>query len=240
MEQAWIESRLEQAGLSSVIPCAPQLHRYFALLQAWNEHMDLVADAPEEELFDRHMLDSLSLLRRPEWTQGVRRMTDVGTGAGFPGMVLAIARPDWQVVLIDAQQKRLRFLQAVAEELRLTNVTFCHARAEDAARRPELREGFDLAVARAVAALPLLAEYLLPFVHVGGRAVCWKGPGVADEANAGRKACFLLGASMGEAVPAPIPGRDWQHVLLPMDKLRPTPGIYPRKAGIPAKKPLGQ
>lgn len=94
-------------------------------------------------------------------------------------------------------------------------------------------------MARAVAPLPVLAEYLLPYVAVGGSALCWKGPAVLEEMTAGRRAAHLLGGSCGEAVPCPIPGRDWQHLLIPIAKVRSTPRTYPRKAGTPAKSPLG-
>ena len=167
------------------------------------------------------------------------KVIDVGTGAGFPGMPLAIACPGLSVTLMDAQQKRLNFLAAVIAELGLTNVTLLHARAEDGARNPALREQFDLAVARAVAPLSVLAEYLLPYVKVGGKALCWKGPALAEELGQGRKAAFLVGGKVEEAIPCPIPGRDWQHQILPIAKVTHTAKIYPRKAGTPSKKPLG-
>lgn len=166
-------------------------------------------------------------------------MIDVGTGAGLPGIPLALACPNLRVTLMDAQQKRLTFLQAVKDALGLENVTLLHCRAEDAGRNPALREQFDLAAARAVAPLSVLAEYLLPLVRVGGRALCWKGPALLAELPQGRRAAHLTGGRAEEPIPCEIPGRDWQHLLLPIRKVSPTARAYPRKAGLPAKKPLG-
>ena len=170
---------------------------------------------------------------------GTETLIDVGTGAGFPGLVIAMACPELQVTLLDSQQKRLNFLQAVIEATDTPNAVLLHARAEDGARNPDLREHFDIACARAVAPLNVLCEYLLPYVRVGGRMLCWKGPGLTDETDAGKKAAFLLGGKLGEPLPALLKGCDWNHVLLPVEKIGKTPKMYPRKAGLPKAKPLG-
>ena len=223
------------------IPYGPEtpekLEIYLRLLAEWNEKMDLTAPAEREEWIDRHIVDSLTVLRTNLLDEG-RSLIDVGTGAGFPGMALAIARPDLRVTLLDAQQKRLRFLEEVAGETG-TPVRLVHARAEDGARQAELREGFDFAAARAVAPLNVLCEYLLPYVRVGGLALCWKGPGLAEEREAGRKAAYLLGGTAEETVSCPIAGREWNHLILPVRKVKPTPFAYPRKAGTPKARPLG-
>ena len=150
-----------------------------------------------------------------------------------------MALPDVSFTLLDSLQKRVDFLGAVGEKTGLTNVTLIHARAEDAARRLELRERFDRAMARAVAPLPALCEYLLPFVRVGGEALCWKGPGLQEELAQGKRAAHLLGGSAGEAVQVQIPDRNWQHRILPVRKVQATPKQYPRRAGMAAKTPLG-
>ena len=166
-------------------------------------------------------------------------MIDVGTGAGFPGMPLLILRPDLRMTFLDALQKRIAFLQDALSRLGLTAQTL-HARAEDAARLPEHREGYDAAVSRAVANAAVLEELTLPFLREGGLAIAWKGPGVQEELTAARHAAFVLGGTVRGVVPAPVPGRaDWQHVLLLTDKTGKTPKAYPRKAGTPGKKPLG-
>ena len=234
-----ILSRAARCGIPLTPLQAERLTRYHALLLDWNTRMDLTAVTEEDEMLDRHYMDSLLPLSMPERFPLEGSIIDVGTGAGFPGLPLAIALPEARITLLDAQQKRLTFLQAVIDDLELEDVTLGHARAEDGARQKELRERFDWALARAVAPLNVLAEYLLPYVRVGGSALCWKGPGVREELTAGKRAAFLLGASLEEPVPAPIPGRDWQHLLVRLGKNASTPKIYPRKAGTPSKKPLG-
>ena len=162
---------------------------------------------------------------------------DVGSGAGFPGIPLAICLPEVRFVLIDSLGKRVEFLNQVIAALGL-NAEALHLRAEDAARRPELREGFDLATARAVAPLNLLAEYLLPFVRKGGRMLAFKGPTANEELKQATNALQILGGTHQHTDPAPIPGRDWDHRLLWIEKQNPTPNKYPRKAGKPEKSPL--
>ena len=232
-------TRLTACGIPCDEGTAEALCRYHALLTDWNARMDLTAVTEEDEMLDRHYADSLSALKTPGLIPEGARLIDVGTGAGFPGLPLAIARPDLTVTLLDSQQKRLTFLRAVIDALGLTNVTLVHARAEDGARLPEHRGQYDLAVARAVAPLAVLCEYLLPYVRTGGKAVCWKGPALEDELQQGRRAAHLLGARVGESIPVTFPGRDWQHRLQVIDKTGPTPKTYPRKAGTPSKQPLG-
>ena len=234
-----IGARLTRCGIAHDAALPGLLARYHALLLQWNERMDLTAVTEEAEMIDRHYVDSLMALTAPGLIPETGALIDVGTGAGLPGLPLAMARPGLQVTLLDAQQKRLRFLQAVIDELHLSNVTLVHARAEDGARREELRERFDRAVARAVAPLPVLAEYLLPYVRVGGQAVCWKGPALAEELTAGRRAAHLLGGRAEEPIPCVLPGREWNHLLLPIQKVEKTARQYPRKAGTPGKSPLG-
>ncbi|MBR6027983.1 MAG: 16S rRNA (guanine(527)-N(7))-methyltransferase RsmG [Clostridia bacterium] len=234
-----IRARLTECGLACDAAQAEALCRYHALLLDWNTRMDLTAVTDEQDMLDRHYVDSLLPLAVPGLIPETGSLIDVGTGAGFPGMPLAIFRPGLRVTLLDAQQKRLSFLRAVADELGLDNITLLHARAEDAARDPACRERFDLATARAVAAVPVLAEYLLPFVSPGGLALCWKGPALAEELPQGRRAALILGGRVEEAIPCAFPGRDWQHSLLPIRKTTPTPKKYPRKAGTPGREPLG-
>ena len=213
-----------------------RLAAYHALLLEWNGRMDLT-NVPEEEMPLRHYADSLLPLACGPWFVRGARLIDVGTGAGFPGLPLAIARPDLHVMLLDSQRKRCDFLEAVKLELGLENVRVLHARAEDAARG-ELRESMHLAVARAVAPLNVLCEYLLPFVAVGGCALCWKGPAVHAEREEGRRAAALLGAEEKELIRLPIAGRE--HYVQPYLKTEKTVRRYPRKSGTPAKDPLGK
>ncbi len=233
-----IEDRLNACGIPHTADLPEKLKIYMDLLAEWNAVMDLTAVTDEDETLDKHFVDSLSVLHTGLLSGG-KTLIDVGTGAGFPGLVLALACPDMQVTLLDAQQKRLTFLQAVCDRLNVPNVQIVHARAEDGARMPALRERYDFAVARAVAPLNVLCEYLLPYVHVGGKAICWKGPALDGEAEQGAKAATILGGKTGEVIPCPIPDRDWDHRLQVIDKIAPTPKKYPRKAGTPKTSPLG-
>ncbi len=215
-----------------------KLEIYLSLLKEWNTHMDLTAVTDDEEMVDKHFIDSLTVLKTTFITEQAL-MIDVGTGAGFPGMVLAMARPDLHVTLLDSQQKRLTFLEKVALSTNTAITDIIHARAEDGARTAGLREQFDIATARALAPMNVLCEYLLPFVKVNGCALCWKGPALKEELDAGRKAAHLLGGRLEMPVVSHISGRDWEHTILPVRKIYHTSFAYPRKAGIPKVKPLG-
>lgn len=215
-----------------------KLYTYFILLKEWNSRMDLTAVTDDGEMIDKHFIDSLTVLKAgilPE----TGNLIDVGTGAGFPGMVLAMACPKLRVTLLDSQQKRLVFLGHIAGETNTRNAVTVHARAEDGARKPEMREQFDFAVARALAPTNTLCEYLLPYVKVGGCALCWKGPGLKDEIESGRRAAHLLGGSLEMPLSCRVEGRDWDHMILPVRKISHTASAYPRKAGTPKNKPLG-
>ena len=233
-----IAERLERNGIPAVPGLAEKLHIYLELLLEWNSRMDLTAVLEDEETVDRHFIDSLTVLKTGLVTEA-SSLIDVGSGAGFPGLVLAMAKPGLRVTLLDAQQKRLGFLQAVCEATGTTNAETVHARAEDGARRKELREQFDLAAARAVAPVDVLSEYLLPYVRIGGCALCWKGPALKEELASGRRAAHLLGGSLEMPVSCPVEGREWEHLILPIRKVQSTPKQYPRKAGTPKQKPLG-
>ena len=233
-----IAERLEANG----IPFAPDLPEkiriYLDLLQEWNGRMDLTAVEGEADLLDRHFLDSLTVLKT-DLLADTDTLIDVGTGAGFPGMAVALAKPGIRVTLLDSQQKRLNFLSAVAEATGAENIGLVHARAEDGARRPDMREQFDAACARAVAPLNVLSELLLPYLRVGGKMLCWKGPAVEEEMESGRRAAFLLGGKPESVIACPLAGRDWDHRILTVIKTGTTPRKYPRKAGTPQKEPLG-
>ncbi|MBR3763811.1 MAG: 16S rRNA (guanine(527)-N(7))-methyltransferase RsmG [Clostridia bacterium] len=240
MTEMELSARLTACGIPHDAQLPGKLLRYHAMLMDWNTRMDLTAVTEEAEMIDKHYVDSLIALKTPGLIPQTGRLIDVGTGAGFPGLPLALACPQLQVTLMDAQKKRLNFLQAVIDELQVRNVTLVHARAEDGAQFPQHREKYDVAVARAVASLAVLSEYLLPFVRVGGKAVCWKGPALQEEMQQGRRAAHVLGGRVEEPISAVIPGRDWQHTLLPVSKVAKTARQYPRKAGTPGKSPLGQ
>ena len=237
---ATFQNRLDRLNILCDGQTAERLAIYQTLLSDWNQRVNLTSDASFEATLDRHFLDSIAPLAVEGLFPRGARLIDVGTGAGFPGLPLAIARPDLDVLLLDSLKKRLTFLEAVVAELGLTNVRTLHARAEDGAHNPACRECFDVAVARAVASAPVLMELLLPFVRTGGKAVCYKGPSAEDEMSAAKRASHLLGGGVIESVPIPIPTQpEWQHCVLVCAKEARTPREFPRKAGTPAKAPLG-
>lgn len=224
---------LERLGLLPAPPALERLEAFHKLLLAHSRVTDLTK-VPEEEMTLRHYADSLAALRLGLVPQ-TGAVVDVGSGAGFPGLPLAIAAPGLCVTLLEAREKRCAFLETVIRELGLPNVTVACARAEDAARTG-MREAFDRAAARALAPLPVLAEYLLPFVKPGGLALCWKGPAVEAERADGARAATLLGGRLGRLAELGLPGRS--HFIQVIEKTGASPQKYPRKAGVPAKNPL--
>ena len=228
---------LAAAGLELDETALSRLETYHDMLLDWNTRMDLTS-VSADRMAARHFLDSLLPLKASGLIPEEGRLIDVGTGAGFPGLPLAIARPSLQVTLLEAQGKRCQFLQAVCQALGLENVTIINDRAENLGRAEGHREGYDRAVARAVAALPVLAEYLLPFVREGGMALCWKGPAVAGEQADGAAAAARLGGRLLPLVDMEGCGEETGHVIAPMEKTEKTLPLYPRKNGMPAKRPL--
>jgi len=210
---------------------------YYALLIEWNAKMNLTAITDPREFAVKHIIDSLTTLRGIEEMKSLH-LIDVGTGAGFPGIPLKIVRPDIKLVLLDSLKKRVRFLKTVVETLGFDDTACLHGRAEEAARENSLRERFDIAVSRAVARLPVLAEYLLPFVRVGGRALALKGLHSEEEAEEAGRAVKLLGGAAIKKISVLLPGLADKRAILVMEKKKPTPERYPRKAGMPAKEPL--
>jgi 16S rRNA (guanine527-N7)-methyltransferase len=201
-----------------------------------NARMNLTR-VPEDpaEAVDRNYLDCVAPLAGG--FPAANTAVDVGSGAGFPGIPLAIMLPDIRFTLVDALGKRVDFLKTVIDRLGL-NAEALHLRAEDAARRDDLREGFDLAVARAVAPMNVLCEYMLPLVRVGGKMLALKGPGLDEELAQAENALRLLGGELERVQPLAIPGRDWNHRAAWIAKTAPTPQKYPRRAGTAEKKPL--
>lgn len=239
MNNERIKERLNRNGISFREDLPDKLGIYFSLLQEWNSRMDLTAVTDEDEMLDKHFIDSLTVLKTG-LVRGNGKMIDVGTGAGFPGLILAMACPDLHVTLLDSQQKRLDFLKKTSEEAGVANIAIVHSRAEDGARKKEMREQFDYAVARALAPMDVLCEYLLPYVKVDGYALCWKGPSLKGEMESGRKAAHILGGRFEMPVLCKVDGRDWEHMILPVRKIQHTTAEYPRKAGTPKNKPLGR
>lgn len=220
-----IAAGLAQWGLDTVK--ADALTVYGEKLLVKNQVMNLTAITDPREVATLHMLDCAALCRR--WDFEGRRLIDVGTGAGFPGLVIAILCPDCQVTLLDPLEKRLGFIQEVIDALGLSNVSLLHGRGEDAGRDPALRERFDYAAARAVAQLTVLSELCLPFVKVGGTFLAMKGVDSGDEAGEAKALLGQLGGRLEEPWDYAIPGTDVTHRVWPVAKGRPTPGQFPRR-----------
>jgi 16S rRNA (guanine527-N7)-methyltransferase len=212
-----------------------QLAAYAAELLHWNARVNLTAISDEREVTIRHFLDSLRCAL--SWGAAPASLVDVGAGAGFPGLPLKILRPELRLTLIESVEKKAAFLRHVAAELGLGNVQVVVGRAESAGRDPAHREQYDVAVARAVAELRVLAEYCLPLCRVGGRFLAPKGAQVADELARAQAAVELLGGHVIAVEGVELPGVE-PRTLVVIEKRAPTPAQYPRAAGVPAKRPL--
>lgn len=231
----FLRDRAAKLGIALTDRSLQQLDRYAELLVEWNEKMNLTGITDPEGIAVRHFLDSLTLLADAQIPAG-GRLIDVGTGAGFPGVVVKIARPDLDVTLLDSLNKRLIFLQAVSDAIELP-MTIIHGRAEESARTA-LRERFDCATARAVAALPVLAEYCIPFVKKGGLFVAMKGPDCGAECAEAAGAIRMLGGKTEQTVTHTLPDGSGRTLIL-IRKTGNTPAAYPRAGAKIAKAPLG-
>jgi 16S rRNA (guanine527-N7)-methyltransferase len=211
---------------------------YAAELLRWNEQFNLTGITEPEGIQVKHFLDSLSILKVLPAGSGPARVVDVGTGAGFPGLPLKIARPELRLTLLEAAGKKVEFCRAVVERLHLQDVTVLKARAEELGQDPAHREQYDWALARAVAEMPVLAEYLLPLARVGGHALAQKGEGAPAETQAAEGAIRRLGGQVEQIVPVALPAIAEKRYLVVLQKVAGTPPAYPRRPGAASKKPL--
>lgn len=214
-----------------------QFIKYMRLLQEWNEKINLTAITEDEEVVKKHFIDCIKAFRS-DAIKNAKTIIDVGTGAGFPGLPIAIMNPEVKVTLLDSLNKRINFLNLVARELGLKNVTTIHSRAEDGARKPELREKFDVATSRAVANMAVLSEFCMPYVKKGGHFVALKGPSIDEELQNGNNAIKILGGELKEIIEISIEDTDLKHNIVEVSKIKSCPKTYPRKAGTVNKKPL--
>ncbi|EYE88647.1 16S rRNA methyltransferase [Fervidicella metallireducens AeB] len=214
-----------------------QFRKYRELLAEWNEKMNLTGITEEIEVAKKHFIDSVSIIKSGKLKENIR-LIDVGTGAGFPGMVVKIIRPDIQVVLLDSLNKRINFLNTVINELGLKNIETVHGRAEDFGRKEGFRENFDIATARAVANLTVLSEYCMPYVKQGGYFIALKGPSANEEVIDAKNAIGTLGGKLIGVMDTEIPEEDMQHKIVVVEKINKISEKYPRKAGQIEKKPI--
>lgn len=231
------EEQLSQLGIQLTEVQKQQFYRYYELLVEWNKVMNLTGITEYDEVNEKHFVDSLSVIKAVD-LEKVASLIDIGTGAGFPGIPLKIAFPHLKVVLLDSLQKRIKFLDAVIEELGLQEIETLHGRAEDYAKKAEYREQFDLCVSRAVANLSTLSEYCIPYVKIGGMFISYKSGEVDEEAKQSEKAVKILGARMKDIVKFQLPGTEIGRSFVLIQKKEQTKRRYPRKAGLPAKEPL--
>ncbi len=203
----------------------------------WNKKFNLTAIRDSESIRTKHFLDSYSCVLAWKATPPLR-LVDIGTGAGFPGIPLKIIYPNTHVTLVESVGKKAMFCQHIIRVLGLEGIEVIKSRAEDFGHKPEHRESYDWAVARAVANLNILSEYLLPLLKVGGHMLAQKGESAPAEAQSAEKAMKLLGGKLKQLIPVHLPGIPDDRYLVVVDKVAATPKNYPRKAGIPAKTPL--
>lgn len=215
----------------------PRFARYYDLLTEANQITNLTAIREEEGIVLKHFVDSLTCLTYPRLKQA-DSVIDVGTGAGFPGLPLAIVCPNIRFDLLDATKKKISFLEVVIEDLGLKNVTAIWGRSEELSRENVKRETYGAALARAVASIPVLAELTLPLIRVGGFALLQKTAAAETELKQAQRAIKLMGGSPEELISLKLPRTNDQRSLVILTKTRPTPRPYPRKAGVPAKNPL--
>lgn len=229
------DTLLAGAGLTEYSHLYEPLSQYCDMLLDWNSRMNLTAIRDPHGVAEKHFVDSLLPLTLVDIPQGAT-LVDVGTGAGFPGIPMKLARPDIKLTLLDSQQKRLTFLAAVCEGLGI-EAELVHIRAEDAGRSPDHREKYHVAVSRAVAGLSALAEYCLPLVGVGGKMLALKGSGGEEEAAQGEAAISLCGGKAGGVLSYNLPCGD-PRTLIIGEKISQTPTKYPRRATNISKNPL--
>lgn len=243
-----------QFGVSLDQPEITAFSTYKSMILEWNQKINLTAIEDERDIIVKHFIDSISILpfirkayKMETSTHGAftseasvsdaPSLVDVGTGAGFPGIPLKISEPGLEVLLMDSLGKRVTFLNEVISSLNLKGISALHSRAEDAGSNQKLRERFDVATARAVAALPALLEYCLPLVKVGGVFIAMKGSD-SSEVEQAKKALDVLGGKIEEVKEFTLPFSDIKRNLIVVRKFRQTPTKYPRKAGKPTKEPL--
>ena len=212
-------------------------NKYYELLYKWNKKINLTAITEPKDVAIKHMVDSLSCFKADLFKENTS-LIDVGTGAGFPGLPLKIFYPSLKLTLLDSLNKRVKFLQLVVDELGLKDVEVIHARSEEAARNKKYREKFDLATARAVARLPIICEYCLPFVKDGGTFIALKGRQYEEEATQAQKAIKVLGGEIADIMPVKLPEIDDKRAVIYIKKIKSTPKTYPRKAGTPERNPI--
>lgn len=232
-----LDQGCREMGISLNEEQKQQLTDFYEYLIEKNKVMNLTGITEFQEVLIKHFLDSLACVKAVDM-QKVSRIMDIGTGAGFPGIPLKIAFPHLEACLLDSLKKRVNFLEETFELLKLKKIRAVHGRAEEYAKNREYRESFDLCVSRAVSNLATLSEYCIPYVKTGGTFVSYKSGTVQEEVDQAEKAVKLLGGKIKDVVYFRLPDSEIQRSLVVIEKIKPTPAKYPRKAGTPLREPL--
>jgi len=233
-----IKNTRDLLGINLTASQQAAFETYESELIEWNARYNLTAISEPQQIRIKHFLDSLSCTLAMRETFS-KQVIDVGTGAGFPGIPLKILNPNIHMTLVESVGKKAAFCQHVCQALELDNVEIIQERAETVAHRPEFREQNDWAIARAVAALPILVEYLLPLVRIGGYALAMKGENGPAEVQTAQTGIQLLGGQVKQLIPVTLPGVEEERYLVVIEKIAATPDKFPRRVGIPVKRPLG-
>ena len=226
---------MNEIGVDITEKQVSKFYDYMNLLLEWNEKINLTAITKPDEIVLKHFVDCLTIQK---YIEDNKKIVDIGTGAGFPGVPLAIMNDRCRFTLVDSLNKRINFLNEIKDKLNLRNVSAIHSRAEEFDQNKMYRENFDIAVSRAVANLCVLSEYLLPAVKVGGKVICMKGSQIEEELNDAKFALKELGGKVKFVDEFLLPGTDMKRNVVVIEKVKETPKRYPRKAGTPAKQPL--
>lgn len=212
-----------------------KFYTYMNLLLEWNKKVNLTAITEPNDIILKHFIDSLTIQK---YINKNSKVIDIGTGAGFPGIPISIYRTDINIILVDALNKRIKFLDEVIEKNKLDNIKTIHERAEELAKNNQYREKLDIATSRAVAPLNVLLEYMLPFVTIGGYCICMKGSNINDEIENSKKALKVLNGTIEKIEKFKLPNSDICRNIIIVKKVGETSLKYPRKAGTPAKEPI--
>ena len=231
-----IEKYLNELDFSYDEKQIDNFNKYYELLVEWNKKFNLTSITEYEDVVLKHFIDSILICKFIEFKG--KRIIDVGTGAGFPGIPLKIMNPDSEIILLDSLNKRINFLNTVIKELKLSNIKALHGRAEDVSREKKYRGSFDYSVSRAVANLSTLSEYCIPFLKTGGCFVSYKSDKSEDEINSANKAIKTLKSKIIKVEETGLPGTDIIRRFVIIENIEPVDMRYPRKAGIPSKDPL--
>ena len=231
----FLEESFEKLNIPFDNSVIEMFEQYMDGILEWNKKINLTAITDREEFISKHFVDSVLSYNFREYIDA-DSIIDIGTGAGFPGIPLAIVSPDKKFVLADSLNKRLKVINELASKIGIDNIETVHGRAEELARNKKYREAFALCISRAVANLAVLCEYCLPFIKVGGHLLADKGPDAEEEVKMAEKAIKILGGKLIEIVSVDLDGYD--HNIVVIEKINKTPSKYPRKAGTPGKEPI--